>query len=128
LKRGKGRDRELNANLEEIWSSGALLLMDVRVPLSSRIWFRAADRKFRGQVASRRFVKGLGYYVEVRFASNSYWSEQEYRPQHLLNPLVLLANKIFAATPHPPVSPPTQGFMPQPAFETPMGLARRHAV
>src|ERR1700722_10423981 len=90
LKPKAGREREIEANLEEIWSTGALLLMDVRVPLTSAMWFTAGDRKFRGKVTARRFLKGLGYYVEVRFASNSYWSEQKYRPQHLLNPLVLL--------------------------------------
>src|ERR1035438_2164774 len=101
LRSKTGRERELKANLEEIWSSGALLLIDARVPLSSRIWFAAGGREFRGTVAARKIFKGLGYFVEIQFASNSHWSEQKYRPKHFLNPLVLLANKIFAAMPHP---------------------------
>jgi hypothetical protein len=93
-----GRERELKANLEEIWSSGALLLTDVRVPLSAPTWFAAGGREFRGKVAARKFLQGLGYFIEVQFASNSYWSEQKYRPKHLFNPLVLLANKILATS------------------------------
>jgi hypothetical protein len=123
-----GRERELKANLEEIWSSGALLLTDVRVPLSAPTWFAAGGREFRGKVAARKFLRGLGYFVEVQFASNSHWSKQKYRPKHLFNPLVLLANRIFAATPYPPVSP-AEGYMPAP-FEatTVFGQAGRHAV
>jgi hypothetical protein len=123
-----GRQRELKANLEQIWSEGALLLTDVRVPLSTPTWFAAGGREFRGTIAARRFVKGLGYFVEVQFASNSLWSKQKYRPKHLLNPLMLLANRIFAAMPHPPVSP-VERCTPT-AFETPLVFrhARRHAV
>ncbi len=123
-----GRERELKANLEEIWSSGALLLTDARVPLSTPTWFAAGGYEFRGKVAARKFLEGLGYFVEVQFASNSHWSEQKYRPQHLLNPLVLLANKIFATMPPPPVSP-DEGHMPAP-FEntTVFRQARGHTV
>ena len=123
-----GRGRELKANLEQIWSAGALMLTDARVPLSTPTWFAAGGREFRGTVTARKFVKGLGYFVEVQFASNSLWSKQKYRPKHLLNPLVLLANRIFASMPHPPVSP-VEGYMLAP-FGTPLGFrqARRHAV
>jgi hypothetical protein len=128
LLRTAGRQRELKANLEQIWAEGALLLTDLRVPLSTPTWFAAGGREFRGTVTARKFVKGLGYFVEVQFASNSLWSKQEYRPKHLLNPLVLLANRIFAAMPHPPVSP-AERCVPT-AFEAPLGFrhARRHAV
>ncbi len=123
-----GREREVKANLEEIWSTGALLLIDVRVPVATPTRFAAGGREFRGKVTARKFLKGLGYFVEVQFASNSHWSEQEYRPKHLFNPLVLLANRIFAATPLPPVSP-AEGYLLTP-FEAPLGFrhGHRHAV
>src|ERR1700722_18564248 len=89
-----GRKRDVEANLEEIWSSGAVFLTDARVPVCSSMSFTAGEKEFRAVVTSRRFRKGLGYYVEVQFATNSHWSEQLYRPKHLFNPLMTLANKI----------------------------------
>ncbi len=127
-KQRAGRERELKANLEEIWASGARFLMDVRVPLRTTMWFKAGNREFRAKVSSRKFVKGLGYLVEAAFASKSQWSEAAFRPKHLLNPLVLLGNKIFAAMPVPPVSP-AESYIPA-AFDSPLDFrqARRHAV
>ena len=100
-----GRERELKVNLEEIWSSGALFQTDVRIPLFTPLRFVGGGFEFRGQAIARTLLKGLGYFVEMRFDPSCTWSEQKYRPKHLFNPLVLLANRIFGATPHPPISP-----------------------
>ncbi len=96
-----GRERELKVNLEEIWTSGALLQTDARIPLLTYLWFSGGGCEFRGQAVSRTFLKGLGYYVEMRFQPGCTWSQRKYRPKHSFNPLVLLANRIFEATPHP---------------------------
>ncbi len=123
-----GRERELSANLEEIWSSGALFLTDVRVPCCASLTFSAGGHQFRGTIASRKFFKGLGYFIEVQLAPSSRWSEQKYQPKHFFNPLMMLADRIFEATPHPPVSPP-EGLLPPVTFDVPLGFkARRHAV
>ena len=100
-----GRERELTINLEEIWSSGALFQTDARIPLFTPLRFAGGGFEFRGQAISRTLIKGLGYFIEMRFYPSCTWSEQKYRPKHLFNPLVLLANGIFEATPHPPICP-----------------------
>jgi hypothetical protein len=96
-----GHERKLNVNLEEIWTSGALFQTDVRITLLSSLWFSGGGCEFRGHAISRTFLKGLGYFVEMRFQKGCTWSQRKYRPKHSFNPLVLLANKIFEATPHP---------------------------
>ena len=96
-----GRERQLKANLEEIWSSGALLQTDERIRPFTFLWFAAGGCKFRGQVIARTVFGGLGYFVEMRFHPKCMWSAKKYRPKTLFNPLVLLANRIFAATPFP---------------------------
>jgi|SRR5579863_1216514 len=101
-----GRARELKVNLEEIWSSGALFLTDVPIPPFTSLRFAGGGCEFRGRVIARTLLGGLGYFIEMRFHPGCTWSEEKYRPKHLFNPLVLLANRIFESTPHPPISPP----------------------
>jgi hypothetical protein len=96
-----GRERELKVNLEEIWTLGALFQTDVRISLRTSLWFSGGGCEFRGQAVSRTFLKGLGYFIEMRFQKGCTWSQRKYRPKHCFNPLVLLANRIFEATPHP---------------------------
>ncbi len=95
------RERKLKANLEEIWSTGALLLTESRIHRFTSLWFEGGGRKFHGEVIAGTLFQGLGYFVEIRFRPDCTWSERNYRPQHLFNPLVLLANKIFEATLQP---------------------------
>jgi hypothetical protein len=105
-----GGERNLKVNLEEIWSSGALFQADVWIPLFTSLRFSGGGFEFRGQVIARTLLRGLGYFIEIQFHPGCTWSEQKYRPKHLFNPLVLLANRIFEATPHPPISP-SYGFL-----------------
>jgi hypothetical protein len=101
-----GRIRTLKVNLEEIWSSGALFLTNVRIRPFTPFRFVGGGYEFRGQVIARKLMRGLGYFVEMRFDPKSSWSEQKYRPQHFFNPLVLLANRIFETTSCAPKSQP----------------------
>jgi hypothetical protein len=93
-----GRVRTLKVNLEEIWSSGALFLTDVRIRPFTPFRFVGGGYEFRGRVIAQKLLRGLGYFVEMQFDSKSTWSEEKYRPQHFFNPLVLLANRIFETT------------------------------
>lgn len=93
-----GRDRELKANLEEIWPAGAILWTDVRIRQYTSLWFLGGGFEFRGQVMAHTVLRGLGYFIEMRFDPGCRWSEQKYRPKHLFNPLVLLANRVFETT------------------------------
>jgi len=106
-----GRKRELKVNLEEIWSSGALFQTDAQIPLFTTLRFFGGGCEFLGQATARTLLRGLGYFIEMRFHPDYTWSEQKYRPKHLFNPLVLLADRIFGETPHPPISSP-QRFLP----------------
>lgn len=105
----EGRERELKGNLEEIWSSGALFLTDVPIRPLTSLRFAVGGCEFRGRVIARTLLTGLGYFIEMRFHPGCTWSEQKYRPKHFFNPLVLLANRIFERTPHPPIG---DGFLP----------------
>ena len=93
-----GRPRELKANLEEIWPAGAMLWTDVRIRQYTSLWFLGGGFEFRGHVVAQRLLEGLGYLVEMQFHPGYIWSEQKYRPKHLFNPLVLLANRVFETT------------------------------
>lgn len=95
---GPGRHRELKANLEEIWPAGAILWTDVRIRQYTSLRFLGGGFELRGQVVAQRLLRGLGYLVEMQFYPGCSWSEQKYRPKHLFNPLVLLANRVFETT------------------------------
>ncbi len=98
LQVGPGRGRELKANLEEIWPAGAILWTDVRIGQYKSLWFLGGGFEFRGQVSAQKLLRGIGYVVEMQFHPGCRWSEQKYRPKHLFNPLVLLANRVFETT------------------------------
>ena len=93
-----GRDRVLKANLEEIWPAGAILWTDVQIRQYASLFFLGGGFEFRGQVSGQKLLRGLGYLVEMQFYQGCRWSEQKYRPKHLFNPLVLLANRVFETT------------------------------
>jgi hypothetical protein len=84
-----GRERNVKVNLEEIWSSGALLQTDAPIPLSTQLWFAGGGHRFRGEATARTFCRTLGYFVEMRFHSSCRWSRQRYSPKHLLNAHIL---------------------------------------
>src|SRR5690242_20245717 len=90
-----GRDRELKVNLEEIWSSGARFLTDFSIHPVTTLWFAGGGCVFWGHVIARTARRGLGFFTEMQFHPNCVWTEQKYRPEHLFNPMVLLADRIF---------------------------------
>ena len=98
VKAGVGHDRTLKANLEEIWPAGAIFWTDVRIRQYASLSFLGGGFEFRGQVSAQKLLRGLGYLVEMQFNPGYRWSEQRYRPKHLFNPLVLLANRVFETT------------------------------
>jgi hypothetical protein len=114
LRAGAGDEREVEVNLEEIWSTGALFLTDEPIQPLTSLRFAGGGCEFQGQVIAQTLLRGLGYFIEMRFQPGCVWSEQQYRPKHLFNPLVLLANRIFEATLHP-LSSPSDGLS-TPAF------------
>jgi len=117
----KGRKRKLlKVNIEEIWSSGAIFCTDSPIPRFNLLRFGLGDCEFRGQVIARASIAGLGYFVEMQFDPGCMWSEQKYRPKHLFNPAVLLANRIFERTVRVPINPPDGLFLA--TFATSVGM------
>ena len=101
LKRGGLHTRIVN--LEEIWASGAVFLSDTRVPRAERLWLACRGRSFQGKVVGQEFQKELGYMVRMEFDPGHRWSCEKYRPKHMLNPMVLLARRVFGAQPGGPL-------------------------
>ncbi len=126
LQSGSRRGRELKVNLEEIWPTGALFLTSTRIPSLTRLRFRCWDYEYHGEVIARKFSKSLGYFVEMRFDSGCRWTEQQYRPRHFFNPLVLLANRIFEATLRDPGD--TQGSLTRPLSFAAAVSCSKHAA
>lgn len=103
------RAHELKVNLEQIWPSGALFQTEVPIRPLTSLWFAGGGYQFRGHVVAQSLINELGYFVEMGFHPSCVWSERKYRPKHLFNPAVLLANKTIEATLHIPIS---QGLLP----------------
>jgi len=123
---GAGRSRILKANLEEIWPGGAIFWTDVRIRQCTSLFFRGGGSEFRGQVSGQKLLRGLGYLVEMQFYPGCRWSEQKYRPKHLFNPLVLLANRVFETTlcaTRSPFDRPRQAAFPRTAAAAPLKVA-----
>jgi hypothetical protein len=88
----------MEVNLEEIWETGALFRSETRVCRFSRLSFKGGEHEFRGTVMSQNYARGLGYLIEIKFDASCRWSALKFRPKHFLNPMILLANRIFEAT------------------------------
>ena len=75
---------EWTVNLEEIWESGAVLECEEPLLTGAQIQIRPANLLFAGRVAE--VVKHeFGWRVEVQFSPLTPWSEEKFRPAHLLD-------------------------------------------
>jgi hypothetical protein len=54
------------------------------VPLGVEIRWECAGHEFVGLVRYCSY-RDIGYFVGVEFSKSTKWSEQAYKPQHLLN-------------------------------------------
>lgn len=121
-----GRNRILKANLEEIWPAGAIFWTDVRIRQYTSLRFLGGGFEFHGRVSGQKLLRGLGYLVEMQFDPGYRWTEQKYRPKHLFNPLMLLANRVFETTlcaTRRPFDRPRQAAFARPAGAAPLKAA-----
>ena len=86
------RARRGTALLEDISPSGACLQMETAVPLGTRIHWDSPQQEFAGCVRYCVY-REIGYFVGVEFEPGTKWSRKVYRPQHLLDPKRLLAQR-----------------------------------
>jgi hypothetical protein len=79
-----GRTRKATGLLEDICASGACLQMETAVPLEAEIHWESPQKAFAGRVRYCVY-REIGYFVGVEFEPESRWSEETYKPQHLLD-------------------------------------------
>ena len=79
-----GKSRRSMGLLEDISESGACLQLDASVPLGAAIQWSSPTQEFSGRVRYCVY-REIGYFVGVEFNPASKWSEESYKPQHLLD-------------------------------------------
>ncbi|MGC4054790.1 MAG: hypothetical protein QM757_38605 [Paludibaculum sp.] len=88
------RERKLDANLEEISSSGAYL--NVEEPIAPQLPLRivCTDKKgkhrFDGVVTGASEDPSAGHYIEVKFNPGTTWSPEIFKPNHLIRASAVL--------------------------------------
>jgi hypothetical protein len=72
------------ANLEEIASAEAILLMEQRLKPGQPISFRAKGHDLNGVVGSSDFDPDLGWFIKVELDFTSRWHGRMFVPEHFL--------------------------------------------
>ena len=88
-----GRTRRGVANLEDISLSGACLQVDRPVPLGTSFRISYPNGELMGIVKYCVF-REIGYFLGVEFEEGCRWSQQSYKPQHMLDPRRLVNRTI----------------------------------
>jgi len=76
--------RGQSANLEEIGENSALVLTEQPVRRGVQVNINCGNHTLKGIAGACRFDKLLGYFVEIRLAPASRWSQHWFAPEHLL--------------------------------------------
>ena len=87
-----GKSRRTTGLLEDISESGACLQLELAVPLGVSIEWSTPNQAFSGHVRYCVY-REIGYFVGVEFDPASKWSEESYKPQHLLDLEKLIKEK-----------------------------------
>jgi len=90
-----GKRRRATALLEDICTSGACLQLETPVPSGSEIRWESPRQQFSGYVRYCVY-REIGYFIGVEFTAMSRWSKKTYKPQHLLDPRILLEHALRA--------------------------------
>lgn len=72
------------ANLEEIGSDRATLLLEAPLEIGQPITFRAREHDLYGVVESATPHRILGWYTTVKFDASSRWHARWFMPEHCL--------------------------------------------
>lgn len=92
-----GRSRRSVANLEDISLSGACLQLEHPIPLQTPIRMSYPKGELTGIVRYCVF-REIGYFVGIEFESGSRWSQNQFKPQHMLDPRRLVLRSVNRAT------------------------------
>ena len=80
----QGKRHRASALLEDISSSGLCLQTESPVPLGVQVHWHTSKHEFRGQVRYCEY-REIGYFVGVELDPGSKWSQEAFRPEHLLD-------------------------------------------
>ncbi len=89
-----GRSRRVVANLEDISLSGACIQMDKPIPIHTRVRMTYPRGELKAHVRYCVF-REIGYFIGLEFEEGNRWSQQEFRPQHMLDPRRLIEYRKF---------------------------------
>lgn len=82
---GADQARDGVANLEDISAIGACLLTEHHIPEGTQMAILHGDIRLEGVV--RYCLKNeIGHFVGIEFPPDSRWSQDEFEPEHLLDP------------------------------------------
>ena len=81
--------RTAEAVLEDISALGACIQVEERIPLGTSVLISVSSARFSGAV-SYCVYRDYGYFVGVRFSSETRWSTGIFEPQHLTSLEALL--------------------------------------
>jgi hypothetical protein len=70
-------------------ATSLVVLTDTAFEPGTAVTIQAKNHQFKGSVANSEFDGCLGYYLEVRLARDSYWSDRLFQPQHLTKLIAL---------------------------------------
>ena len=88
-----GRARKANVNLEDISLSGACVQIDAPIPLGTSVRIAYDKGELSGFVKYCVF-REIGYFLGIEFDAGSRWSQEHFKPQHLLDPRRLVLRSI----------------------------------
>jgi hypothetical protein len=98
-----GKTRKTIANLEDISLSGACLQLDAAIPLQTPVRISYPKGELVGKVRYCVY-REIGYFLGIEFEEGSQWSQNQFRPRHLLDPRRLVTRAVNRLKPVPPVS------------------------
>jgi hypothetical protein len=81
---GRRGHRTVLGNLEEIGERFAEVLLDCALPRNAAVQILTEAHKMEGVVENCKHDQTLGFFVKVRLAPQSRWSDRWFTPRHLL--------------------------------------------
>lgn len=80
-----GQERRRIANLEDISPCGISVQMEMLIRAGTPIRVTCGQAEFSGTVRHSHF-RERAYFIGIEFDENSRWTEQDFVPEHLLDP------------------------------------------
>jgi PilZ domain len=88
-----GRVRKGVANLEDISLSGACLQVENAIPLQTDLRICYERGELLGKVRYCVY-REIGYFLGVEFDAGNRWSQQQFKPRHMLDPRRLVIRTV----------------------------------